>query len=365
MRAVLITGADGHLGRAVANQVLADGLPPLRLWVHARDADTHRAKALALADLLRVPSCRLAGGDLADRDPFARIDPREIGAIVHAAAVTTFSVAQETARVVNVEGTRKVLDFARRCPNLRACLLMSTLYATGLREGEVAEAPIERPAAFANRYEWSKWSAERLAIEEYADLPWRVVRIGTVLAEDASGVVRQQNAIHNTLRLYFHGLLPMLAGRPGTRIYLTTAQFAARACTRLLDERHAHGFFHASEAWDEALGLGETLDLVHGAFLADPAFRMRRVPKPLFCELETFRMLVDGARRFSAAMDRSLSSVAPFAPQLCCDKRVLNARLRAALPDLLVPRARVLLPRVCERYRVDRWSGTASRKIAA
>ena len=364
MSAVLITGADGHLGRAVARRLLAQGAPRLVLWVRASDAQAGRRKRKLLGDLLRDRRCRLAFGDLADPDPFAQVEPAEIGAIVHAAAVTAFSVPEEMARVSNVEGTRKMLEFARRCRILSACLLMSSLYAAGLVNGEIAETPFARPPGFANHYEWSKWAAEQLLQDEFADVPWRVVRLGTLLAEDDSGAVVQRNAFHNTLQLFFYGLLSVMPGRPSTRVYLTTTEFAAAACARLLNEGPMHGFFHASEAWDDALDLCGVIDQVHACFMADEGFRRLGIRKPLFCELDGFRALARGALQFGSVALQSLSSLTPFAPQLYSDKRVANSRLRATLPDLAVPLGSAILPRVCERWVADRWSKSIVREAA-
>lgn len=354
MSAVLITGADGHLGRAIARRLLARTADALILWVRARTPQELLAKETRLADLLADPRCRIACGELSEAEPFAAVDPRAVAAIVHTAAITAFTVSDEAARRVNVEGARKLLAFARRCPSLRACLLTSTLHAAGLRDGDIAENAFARPPSFANPYEASKWAMERTAIEDFPDVPWCVARIGTIAAADASGEVAQHNAIHNTLRLFLNGLLPVLAGRPEARVYMTTTAFCAAACVALLGRAEAHAFFHVSDAWEEALALGETIDIVRTSFAADGAFRARHVPAPLFCDLETFRTLVRGADAFSPVMGQALSSIAPFAPQLFCDKRVANARLRAALPGLDPPRMRDILPRICAHIAAHR-----------
>lgn len=365
MKGVLVTGADGHLGRAVARRLLALGEQRLWLWVRAQESAALERKQHALAELLRDPRCRLVCGDLARDEPFSRVPAHDVGAIVHAAAATAFTVSQEAARRVNVDGTRKVLAFARRCRNLDAFLLMSSLYSAGLRAGELAEAPFEGCWRFANFYEWSKWQAERLLLDEYPYLPWRVVRIGTILARDGEGVVVQRNAVHNTLRLFLHGLLPVIPGDPSVRMYLTTTDFAANACARLLRERNAQGFFHAAQEWDEAPDLATLLEAVHDAFMTEETFRRLRPRKPLFCGPGEFHALLDGARQFGSVMGQALSSLAPFAPQLYSDKRVENARLRASLPDLAIPHARALIPRVCSHLAAERWGATGPQESSA
>ena len=49
-----------------------------------------------------------------------------VGAIVHGAASVAFDVSLEESRQINVEGTRRMLDFARACPRLRRFTYVST-----------------------------------------------------------------------------------------------------------------------------------------------------------------------------------------------------------------------------------------------
>ena len=81
-----------------------------------------------------------AWGDLGADEPFAGVEPRRIRRIVHSAAVTRFNVDEETARRVNIEGTARLLGFAKRCENLESFGFLSTIYASGLRAGPIAEA---------------------------------------------------------------------------------------------------------------------------------------------------------------------------------------------------------------------------------
>ena len=308
--AVLITGAGGYLGRLLARRYREAGEEVLE---HGR-----------------------ASGDLAGPDPFADVDDRQRGrvtAIVHAAAVTRFDVARHVAGAVNVEGTAKVVDLARSCRRLESLGILSTIYSTGLRAGPICEQLYGDGAGFANDYEWSKWAAEQVvAGEAGSGLPWRVLRVATVVADDDTGAVTQHNAFHETLKLWFHGLLPLVPGDAATPLYLVTGSFVADAVLAVMDDPGAEGVYHLAHAPADSLALGQVLDVVAEAFEAVERFRRRGVLRPLLGDEETFHLLARGVSTFGGGLVRqSLRSVVPFARQLFVPKLVGNDRLRGVL----------------------------------
>ena len=125
--ALLITGAGGYLGSRLARHHLERGRQPLTLWLHAGSKTELEQKAAALRSQLGPEggAADIRGGDLCTHDPFAEIDAGEIGSIVHCAAVTRFNVEEKIARKVNVDGTRKLLEFASGCPDLERLIVTS------------------------------------------------------------------------------------------------------------------------------------------------------------------------------------------------------------------------------------------------
>lgn len=327
--AVLITGAGGYVGSLVAERYRAAGE---EVVAHGR-----------------------ATGDLAAGDPFAGVDPGPITRVVHSGALTRFDVGREEARAVNVEGTRKLLAFARRCPRLESLGVVSTVYATGLRAGAIAERLYDDGPGFANEYEWSKWEAEQLVANEAGDLPWRVLRVATIVADDGSGRVTQHNAFHETLKLWFHGLLPLVPGDAATPLYLVTGDFVSSAIVALVDDGTAAGVYHLAHT--QTCALGEMVDVVAAAFDEVESFRRRRVLPPLLGDRETFDLLASGVEAFGGGLVRqSLQSVVPFARQLFVAKEVDNRRLRAALGDRYqAPDPADLVRRVCARLVETKW----------
>lgn len=354
MHTTLITGADGHIGQALAHWLLENGDDQLLLYVKAESESERIAKDSRLGKLALDPRCRVIYGDLRKSDPFAQISRDRITHILHCAAETNFGVDQETARAVNIEGTKKLADFAADCPRLQRLGFVSSLYAAGLRNGDIAEELFENSAAFANHYEWSKWEAEQI-LHQCSPLPWQIFRVATILCEDMSGVVVQQNVIHNTLRLLYYGLLSVIPGHADTRIYMTTTEFVANAIGRLIYQADEHAIFNISNGGDDAMTLGAFADSIYTAFLRDARFAKQGILKPLFCDQDTFRTLVKGMSQFGGTMSQAILSVAPFAAQLYSDKNVRTCALTQALGGQLPPDTNLLIDTVSDHLIATRW----------
>ncbi|GAB1646555.1 SDR family oxidoreductase [Krasilnikovia sp. MM14-A1259] len=358
----LVTGADGYLGRRIAARLLATGDEALLLTVRAADPAELAAKRTSLLAELGADAARRAtvtAVDLTAPDAFASVQTRGVRRIVHAAARTAFTVDRDTAEAVNVAGAERIADHARRCPGLERVVALSTLFSAGRRSGLVTEDPHDVDPGFVNWYEWSKYTAEQRLLAGYADLPLTVARLATVVADDDTGTVIQHNAFHNTLKLFFYGLMSLVPGDPATPMYLATADFTARGVAYLADPRTPDGCYHVAPAPAEAIALGELIDAAFEVFDADPGFRRRRLLRPEFCDVQSFRDLVDAAHRFGAGpLRQAAASVAPFTEQLFLPKEFDNRRLRTAWGDYAVPPSRQLVAAACTELVRTRWGRT-------
>jgi len=358
MNDVLITGGDGYLGRRLALQLLQHGDQPVFLWVRAKDTSEFKEKGQNLCHELCETGgrLRLYWGDLRSEDPFHSIHAADVGTIVHTAAVTRFNVDHDTAKMVNVDGTEKVLQFANRCPNLSQLILLSTIYASGLRHGNIKEVPFNGEEGFSNFYEWSKWSSEQLLIQHYSHLPWKLLRTATVIADSDEGRVTQQNAFHNTLKLIYYGLLSILPGKPSTPLYFVTGRFAVEATCELMQNQQTAAIYHVAHTRSESLSLGKMIDLIFEIFEQEDDFRKRRILKPLYSDSESFRLLVDAVNQFGGGVvNQAVSSVAPFSLQLYLDKEVDNTNLKNALRSYHAPDAAELIRNTCRFLLKTRW----------
>lgn len=333
---VLITGADGYIGRRTAQCMLTETDDRLVLAVRARDAEELGAKqGRLLTELGDAASGRtvIVPVDLTERTPFAQVT-REITAVVHAAARTDFNLPRPLAKSVNVEGTVRVAEYAATCPSLERFVLVSTLVSAGRQTGEVSETLLGGGDGFANDYEWSKHEAERRVARDFPALPLAIARLSTIVSDDESGRVTQYNAFHNTLKLFFYGLITILPGLPGTRLYLATAEATCGALVHLTRPTTPTGVYHLAPAPEQAITLRQAIDAAFEVFEADEAFVRRRLLRPEFCDLDSFRDLVAAAQVLSASPAAgALRSVAPFAEQLFCPKEFDNSKLMRTWAD--------------------------------
>jgi nucleoside-diphosphate-sugar epimerase len=326
---VVITGGDGYVSRRVAARYLRGTSFDVLLAVRATSTADLAAKRAKVAPLAGLAPGRVTtvAADLTREDALGGLDPLGVRHVVHSAAVTRFDVDQDTARRSNVEGTRRVLDFAARCPDLESVGLVSTLYASGLRPGVVPEELGTDGSGFANYYEWSKWQAEALSAAQFAHLPLRVLRLATVVADDPSGTVTQHNAFHNTLKLYYFGLLSLLPGDPATPLYVVTGDEAADGIWAVMHDASASGTYHLCHPHGVAVTLGDLVDLAWERFGADADFARRRVLRPVVADEDTFAIVADVAREFGSLPVRAaVASVTPFARQLYVAKQIANER---------------------------------------
>jgi nucleoside-diphosphate-sugar epimerase len=277
---------------------------------------------------------------------------------VHAAAATRFNIDEATA-AVNAEGSRRLLAFARGCRRLADVTLLSSIYASGLRAGAVLEAPLDASEGFSNHYERSKWASEQVLLGEFAALPWRIARVATVIADDDGGHVTQQNAFHNTLKLFHYGLLSVVPGTPETPLYFVTGDFVVGALVHLAGRAPVRDIVHLAHARAESATLGDLVDTAFDVFAEGAEFRKRRVLRPLYAD--AFDLLADGVRGFAGGVvTQAVSSVTPFARQLFVAKDVRNDRLRAALPGYAAPDPRRLIASACRHLVATRWGRDAA-----
>ena len=343
---ILVTGAAGYVGARLVERLLATTDAHVIAWLRGD----------APATFAEHPRVTIARGELTRDDAFASIDASAITKIVHAAAVTRFNVEAELADRVNVDGARRVFELASRCPRLDRIIYVSTVYAAGLRTGAIAEAPLDRAPRFANHYERSKWQAETMLLTDYAHLPSTIARVATVIADDDGGAVTQKNAVHNTLRLLFHGLLSLVPGEAQTPVYFVTGALVVDALAALATGSKRPKIVHVAHSREESATLGELVDLAFDVFARDPGFQRRRLLKPLLVDAESFEMLVSGIDGFGGdAVRQALASVAPFARQLFSAKDVANDELRAILPEITAPSPAALVHDTVTHLVATRW----------
>jgi long-chain acyl-CoA synthetase len=348
---VLVTGGTGSIGLPLVESLVRDGAVVVVLA---------RGPAAGAPPGVQIVRGEIQGDDTLglDHGTCAQIRGR-VSTIIHAAALTRFDAPLESARAVNVEGTRHVLAFARRCPNLQRVCALSTVYVAGKRTGRILEGELEHGRGFVNAYERSKYETEQLLRESMTRLPIAVCRLSTAVGDSRTGTVRRPAAIHHAIRFLYHSLLPMIPGSPESPVDLIATDYAVAAIRHLAGEGFVPGrTFHVCSGGD-ALSEAALVDLAVDAFLRyRPAWRRRAIEKPAIVELETFELF---RRSVEAVADPALRAavavLAPFAPQLSFAKVFDDELCRQALAaaDIVRPPIRETMMNVVQYLIENNW----------
>jgi nucleoside-diphosphate-sugar epimerase len=350
MAKILLTGATGYIGGKLLTQLLAERtetvLAPIRA---ATTEEFEKRKATLLAHYpQQATRIEAIHSELADLAKTLTPQRDQITTIIHNAAKTAFNVDEATANSVNRDASIALLDFAETCPKLENFTYVSTLYASGMLSGTIKEDFFESPP-FANHYERSKWEVEDKIRTRYAKLPWRIARVATVISEDAGGVVVQQNAIHNTLKLFFYGLISILPGRAETPIHLVDGAFTAQSLLAVINKGSAQKIYHICYDQSGSIALGRFIDIAFEEFNKDEVFKSRRLLKPLFADEKSFDTLVTNMKGFGGSvLNQGLASISPFGRQLFIKKEVSNVELLKLLPNYQTPPTEEIIRKTCQ-----------------
>jgi long-chain acyl-CoA synthetase len=331
--AVLLTGATGFVGTELLARYLERGdrhvvalvraaddeaaAARVRATLHTAcgDAGAHPGRVTAVAGDLTSP--RLGLGDR-----WEGLTSR-IGAIVHGAASVAFDLPLDEARAINVEGTRRMLDFARACPGLERFTYVSTAYVAGERRGTIYEDDIGGDR-FRNAYERSKHEAERLVAAHGDDLDVTIVRPSIVVGDRRTGWTAAFNVLYAPLRAFAAGAYAVLPARRHAPVDVVPVDYVADAVHALAEAPEAAGQTFHVVAGDVASTVGEIVSMASVRF----SQRMPRLVWPRVYHAIVGPLL---ARRGSSTARRMMASSEPYFPYFAMRSRFDDARARALL----------------------------------
>ena len=273
--AVFITGATGFVGMEILARYLEHTDRPVYAAVRARDraeADGRLRKAVQcmLGDpdaysgrLHAIPAdIERPGVGLAEseRDRLAE----QVSDIVHSAASVSFTLSLARSREINVDGTRRMLEFAELCRDrggLHRYAHISTAYVAGTHRGEFSEEQLDVGQGFRNAYEQSKFEAE-LLVHTYDDrLPIQVFRPSIVVGERATGWTASFNVLYTPLQAFVRGSLPALPARRSAPVDVVPVDYVADAVFKLSTEPLAGTGTYHLVAGSKATSVGHLITL--------------------------------------------------------------------------------------------------------
>ncbi|HVO19812.1 MAG TPA: SDR family oxidoreductase [Anaeromyxobacter sp.] len=197
MSTLLVTGFPGFLGRELLPRLLGRR-PEAHAVCLVQEKFAAAAREAAAVVERNHPQAagrvRLVAGDITTAGLGAgdALEKGEVVEIHHLAAIYDLGVSAELGQLVNVEGTRHVLELAEQCPRLERLHYMSTCYVSGRHPGVFGEDDLEKGQAFNNHYEETKHRAEvEVRSRMRGGLPATIYRPAITVGDAATGVTQK------------------------------------------------------------------------------------------------------------------------------------------------------------------------------
>ncbi|MBM4372260.1 MAG: SDR family oxidoreductase [Deltaproteobacteria bacterium] len=248
---VLITGYPSLVVRRLVRNLVAAGIETHLL---AKEQFLEQARR----DFAELPAerLRLYGGDVVNMDlGLAGAEVRallpSVRTIFHLAGVYHLGVEEREMRLVNLEGTRNALAFARRCADLRRFVHMSSAFVAGSRDGVIMEDELDVGQGFRTHWEESKFLAEKLVQGAARELPVTVVRPSLIVGDSRTGEIDTLEGPHFFMYVMVNLPLDVQLPLPGHGRYpfnLVPVDFLVDALPILAGDPGAAGLtFHLTD----------------------------------------------------------------------------------------------------------------------
>ena len=302
-RAIFITGATGLVGTEVVAHLLATTNSKLYVLVRAGSTAEAEGRLHALwgdDKVLDEAVGRRVVPIVGDITRPLDMPMPTLTHVIHCAADTGLQRAREELWRVNVEGTRNVVDMAKRLHGLERFTYVSTAYVAGTLHGRIMEDSTAE--AFYSLYEQSKAEAE--AVVRASALPFTICRPGMIVGNSRTGRTRNFNTIYYVLKLMLQGKLRLLPVNRHQRVNVVPVDYVARTVADLTMDVAARGrTFHLTAPYEMLPQVGELVEEVRR--WSGNNLRVS-VPRPLCISMPWLRTI---GRRYNAGKKAKSRSV--------------------------------------------------------
>jgi thioester reductase-like protein len=355
--AVLITGTTGFVGMELLARYLERGDRHVFALVRAGDDEAAReridevlanlfgSRARRYQDRVVAVAGELTEPGLGLGERRAHALAEEVSTIIHSAASVSFTLPLEEARAINLEGTRRMLDFAELAQErggLERYGHVSTAYVAGTHDGRFAECDLDVGQDFNNSYEQSKFEAEQLVRSRH-ELPATIMRPSIVVGDRRSGWTSAFNVLYWPLRAFARGMFEAVPAIATAPVDVVPVDYVADGIYELCESSGGIGETYHLTAGVDASTIGEISQL---------ASRYFRRPAPKVLPPEEFEAHA-GDSRDGTTIEGGRAYFPYFSITAVFDDAVTRARLEPA--GIRVTPLRDYMERLLDFATRSRW----------
>ncbi|WP_024804904.1 SDR family oxidoreductase [Nocardia sp. BMG51109] len=221
-RHILVTGPSGVIGRALTAELSHHHVTGL---VHT-DTEQPEVAEVVHGDLARpwLGLTEARWHELAERTDV----------VVHSGALTTWGLERARYQDINIDGTARVIEFARRAG--APVHYLSTCFVHGIERtglADVAEDNVVRP------YVWSKLEAERLLAA--AGVPYAIFRPTNLVGDSRTGASSKRQIVQVMSEFICRGKAPYLPAHPTNLLDFVPLDVTVDAVVRAVDADDLRG----------------------------------------------------------------------------------------------------------------------------
>lgn len=339
---VVLTGATGFIGRELLWRFVRR--PDTRVYCLLRADDDSGARfrlesildtaqPMPLTSEERARAIPLRGDLTLERMGLTEVQWQQLAAqvcrIVHGAASVAFHLSLKESRMINVEGTRWMLQFAKAAMRHRLTRFdyISTCYVCGRRTGLIGEEDLEQGQgqSFNNNYERSKCEAEALVRMHRNELPISIFRLPMVVGDSRTGYAATFKVMYWPLKMMSRGYVWVVPGDAKGVVDVVPVDYVCDALEFISADLSQRGkCFHLAAGPERSATVDQCLNMAVSALevrrprLMSPVF-YRSLVRPLL------QLVLWGKRR------ELLNKGKVYAPYIAYHAQFDTSQARAAL----------------------------------
>ncbi|MGW3656561.1 SDR family oxidoreductase [Streptomyces sp. NPDC005151] len=243
-RTVLLTGASGVVGRSILRERTPAGP---RIISASHSAPIPEAEEPPVALDMTAERFGL------DADSHAAL-AAEVDVVIHSAGLTEWGLTAERYEPINVEGTRRVVEFAEQAG--ATIHFMSTAFVAALAQD--APVPLGEENVCRN-YIRSKHRAEQLLRD--SGLPHTIFRPTNLIGDSMTGWTSQGQIVQLMSDWIGRGRAPFIPAHPGIRMDFVPQDLLSKAVLRAIELGDEQGEFWVTYG-EEAMNIETCLQLM-------------------------------------------------------------------------------------------------------